>query len=107
MNVNLEKTNISSLKTFIELVEKYLFKTFNYNKIKGNITTKERKSLITIQNDELRSDRLQDKGSPFVVIDNQDYIEKIDYQLERSLFKELDCNPSKLFSEKLNLWIQK
>ena len=50
---------------------------------------------------------MQDKGSGFVVIDNQDYIEKIEYQLGRSSFGELDHYLSKLFSEKVNLWIQK
>ena len=47
------------------------------------------------------------QGLHFVVLDNQDYIEKIEYQLERSLLEELDHDPSKLFSEKVNLWIQK
>ena len=107
VNFRKEKTNISSLEAFIELVGKDLFKPSNYNKIKGNITTEERKALKTIQNDELRSYRLQDKGSRFVVLDNQDYVEKIDYQLGRSSFEELDHDPSKLFSEKVNLWIQK
>ena len=98
---------INSLEAFIELIEKYLFKPSNYSKIKGNITAEERKALKSIQNDELRSYRLQDKGSRFVVLDNQDYLEKIEYQLGRSSFEELDHSPSKLFSEKVNLWIQK
>ena len=96
---------LSSLEAFIELVEKDLFKPSNYNKIKGNITTEERKALKTIQNDELRSYRLQNKGSRFVARDNQVYVEKIDYQLGRSSFEELDHDPSKLFSEKVNFWI--
>ena len=50
---------------------------------------------------------MQDKGLRFVVLDNQDYIEKTEYQLGRSSFEELDHDPSKLFSEKVNLWIQK
>ena len=50
---------------------------------------------------------MQDKGSQFIVLDNQDYLEKIEYQLGRRSFDELDHNPSKLFSEKVNLWIQK
>ena len=50
---------------------------------------------------------MQDKGSRFVVLDSQDCVEKIDYQLGRSLFEEPDHDPSKLFSEKMNLWIQK
>ena len=107
VNFRKEKTNISSLEAFIELVEKDLFKPSNYNKIKRNITTEERKALKRIQNDELRSYRSQDKGSRFVVLDNQDYVEKIEYQLGRSSFEELDHDPSKLFSEKVNLWIQK
>ena len=98
LNFRGEKTNTSSLEAFIELVEKDLFKPSNYNKIKGNITTEERKALKAIQNDKLRSYRLQDNGSRFVVLDNQDYVEKTDYQLERSSFEELDHNPSKLFS---------
>ena len=109
LNVNFrkEKTNISSLEAFIELVEKDLFKLSNYSKIKGNITTEERKALQSIQNGELKSNRLQDKGSRLVVLDNQDYVEKTGYQLGRSSFEELDHNPSQLFSEKVNLWIQK
>ena len=47
------------------------------------------------------------QGLHFVVLDNQDYIEKIEYQLGRRLLEELDHDPSKLFSEKVNLWIQK
>ena len=50
---------------------------------------------------------MQDKGSQFIVLDNQDYLEKIEYQLGRSSFEELDHNPSKLFSEQVDLWIQK
>ena len=107
VNFRKEKTNISSLEVFIELVEKDLFKPSNYNKIKGNITTEERKALKSIQNDELRSYRLQDKGARFVVLDNKDYVEKIEYRLGRSSFDELDHDPSSSFSEKVNLWIQK
>ena len=50
---------------------------------------------------------MQNKGSCFAVCDNQDYVEKIDYQLGRSSFEEFDDDPSELFSEKVNLWIQK
>ena len=40
------------------------------------------------------------------IVDNQDCIEKINYQLGRSCFEELDYDPSKTFSERVNLWIQ-
>ena len=107
VNFRKKKTNISRLEPFIDLFEKDLFKPFNYSKIKGNITTGERKALKSIQNDYLRPYHLQDKGSRFVVLDNQDYVEKIEYQLGRSWLEELDHDPSNLFLEKVNLWIQK
>ena len=58
-----------------------------------------------MQHNELRSYRVQDQGSRFVVLDNEDYIEKINYQFGRSSFEELDYDPSKTFPEKVNLWI--
>ena len=39
----------------------------------------------------------------FVVLDNQDYIEKIDYQLGRILLERLDHSSSELFSKKVDL----
>ena len=70
----------------------------------GNITTEERQAPKTIQNKEFRSYCLQDNRLHFVVLDNQDYVEKIThYQLGRGPFEELDHNPSKSFSEKMNL----
>ena len=43
----------------------------------------------------------------FLVLDNQDYVEKINYPLGRSSFEEFDYDPSKNFSERVNLGIQK
>ena len=45
---------------------------------------------------------MQDRRSCFVALDNQDYIEKTNYQLERSSFEELDYDPSKIFSGRAN-----
>ena len=55
----------------------------------------------------MRSYRVQDEGSRFVVLDNQDYIKKINYQIGRSYFQEIDYDPSKTCSERINLWVQK
>ena len=84
VNFRKEKTNINSLGTFIELVEKHLFKPSNHNKIKRSVTTEKRKPLKTIQNGKLRSYRLQDKLLHFVILYYEGYIEKIDYQSGRS-----------------------
>ena len=46
---------------------------------------------------------MYNKGSRFVVLDNEDYIEKINYQLGRRSFEELDYDPSKTFSERVKL----
>lgn len=42
------------LKTLIEVVQKDVFNSSNYNKIKGYIATEETKALKTIENDVLR-----------------------------------------------------
>ena len=84
VNFRKEKTNINSLGTFIELVEKHLFKPSNHNKIKRSVTTEKRKPLKTIQNGKLRSYRLQDKLLHFVILYYEGYIEKIDYESGRS-----------------------
>lgn len=109
MNLNFrkEKINISSSGTFIGVVEKDLLKPSNYNKIKGNNITEERKALKRIQSNELRSYLLQNKLSHFLFLDGQNYMEKIDYQFERGSFEELDHDLSESFSEKVNLWFQK
>ena len=92
VNYRKDKANINSLETLIELVEDDIFKPDNYRQIKSNITKEEREGLKNIQRDSTRSNRIQDKGSRFVILDNDDYIEKIDYQL-RSSFSELNYDP--------------
>ena len=59
-----------------------------------------------IQRDSTRSYRIQDKGSQFVVLHNDDYMEKIDYQL-RSSFSELNDDPSNHFEINVIMWIEK
>ena len=51
--------------------------------------------------------RVQDKGSRFVILENEVYEEKIQQQIDRSSFKELKDYPSKLFQQKINNWIEK
>ena len=102
-----EKTNINSLETFIELVEDDIFKPHNYKIIKNNISNQERITLKDIQKDTSNTFRIQDKRSRFVVLDSNRYIEKIDHQLERSSFKQLDYNPSAKFCKKVTSWVKK
>ena len=39
--------------------------------------------------------RVQDKGSRFAVLDNEDYMQMNNYQLGTGSFQELDYDPSK------------
>ena len=42
----------------------------------------------------------------FFVLDSDSYIEKIDRQLERSFFQELDYHSSDKFHKKVTLWVK-
>ena len=51
--------------------------------------------------------RVQDKGSRFVVLDTNNYIEKVEHQINRSSFDKRDADPSPKFKEKVNNWLEK
>ena len=47
---------------------------------------------------------VQDKGSRFVVLDNEDYVKKVEHQIS---FQRLEYDPTKSFDVKVNTWIEK
>ena len=49
----------------------------------------------------------QGKGSGFVVLDTNNYIENVGHQINRSSFDKLDADPSPKFKEKVNNWLKK
>ena len=51
--------------------------------------------------------RVQDKGSRFVILENKDYEEKIQHQIDRSSFIQLEEDPSREFEQHVNDWIVK
>ena len=51
--------------------------------------------------------RVQDKGSGFVVISNDEYCKKVNTQIERSSFTQLPCDITKSFENKVNHFIVK
>ena len=51
--------------------------------------------------------RVQDKGSRFVVLSNNDYESKVQHQIDRSSFTQTDIDYSKNFEENVNSWISK
>ena len=50
---------------------------------------------------------VQDKGSRFVVLDTNSYIEKVEHQISRSSFDKRDADPSSNFKEEVNNWLEK
>ena len=48
--------------------------------------------------------RIQDKGSIFLPLTNQDYENKVEHQIARSSFKKLLSDPSQEFERKVKLW---
>ena len=47
------------------------------------------------------------KGSRFVVLDTNNYIEKGEHQINRSFFDKFDADPSHQSKEKVNNWLEK
>ena len=47
---------------------------------------------------------VQDKGSRFVILDNEDYVKKVEHQIS---FQRLEYNPTKSFDVKVNTWVEK
>ena len=45
--------------------------------------------------------RIQDKGSRFVILDNSDYEEKLQHQINRSSFEKIPENPNKTYEKEL------
>ena len=51
--------------------------------------------------------RVQGKGSRFVLLTNEPYWEKFQYQINRSSFTLLNRDTRKTFKDKVNIWIEK
>ena len=50
---------------------------------------------------------VQDKGSRLVVLDTNNYIEKVEHQINRISFDKLDADQSPKFKEKVSNWLEK
>ena len=92
---------------FIEIVEKELFDPENIKNVRQNLTKDERNVLAEIKKWKNNTVRVQDKGSQFVVLNNDDYVRKVEDQINRSSFLALDHNPSQEFDFKVEKWLEK
>ena len=60
-----------------------------------------------IRNWDKQTIRIQVKGSRLVILDNSDYEEKLQYQINRSSFQKISENPNKVYKKRVNTWIEK
>ena len=60
-----------------------------------------------IRNWDKQTIRIQVKGSRLVILDNSDYDEKVQYQINRGSFQKISENPNKVYKKRVNTWIEK
>ena len=60
-----------------------------------------------IRNWDKQTIRIQVKGSRLVILDNSDYEEKVQYQINRASFQKISEKPNKVYKKRVNTWIEK
>ena len=75
--------------------------------VRPNISKEEKEALKEIRSWNNQSVRFQDKGSRFLILDNNDYEQKTQIQINRSSFNQLGEDPSKKFDIQINNWVLK
>ena len=76
----------------------------NIKRVRSNLAYEERKALAELKSMENTVVRIQDKGSRFVLLTNEDYENKVEHQIAKSSFKKLPSDPSQEFERKVKLW---
>ena len=102
-----KKTDSKDLEMFIKKIEKDLFNPENVKKVRHNLSKNEKAARKDIRNYDKNVVRVQCKGSRFVVLDNEDYVKKVEHQINRSSFQRLEYDPTKSFEVKVKTWIEK
>ena len=100
-NFRVKETSVKALETFLENVERDLLNTDNLHNVHDNLNAAERIALKEIKNWEDKVVRVQDKGSRFVIMDKEDYVTKVNEQIARSSFIELNNDTSTEFQNKV------
>ena len=86
----------------------YIFQRTNYNKkMFHNITREERTALKETKTLENGCVRVQNKGSRFVILLNEDYCLKVNTQIERDSFITLPRDVTKSFEKKVDNFVLK
>ena len=93
------------MELFFEKIEKDTFDTAAVRNVRPNISKEEKEALKEIRCRNNQTVLVQDKGFPFVILDNNDYEQKIQAQINRSSFKQLEKDPSKNFDIHIDNWV--
>ena len=101
-----KETDNKSLETFIKKIEKVLFNPEHVKKSRHNLRKDEKAALKDIRNWDKNVVRVQDKGSRFEVLDNEDYVKKDEDQINRSSFQRLEYNPTKNIEVKVKILVE-
>ena len=94
-----------ALETFLATVENKLFDTERARRdLKANISSAENMALCQLRKSKDIVVRLQDKGSRFVILDRNDYIDKVESNLSVGSFDILSSDPSLSFYHTVKDW---
>ena len=88
-------------------MENDLFDPNDIRKPRNNLNKNKKLALKEIKSWDNKIIDVQNKGSCFVVLLNNDYEGKVQHQIDHSSYTELDNDDSKSFEEKVNSWISK
>ena len=97
-----------ALEAFLATIENNLFdiKRARTRPI-YNLSKLERSAMNQLRSSNDISVRLQDKGSRFFIVDRQDYIDKVESNLNDGSFDVLPSDPSIIFTETVKNWGEK
>ena len=97
-----------ALETFLATIENKLFdiKRARTRPI-SNLSKLARTAMNQLRSSNDISVRLQDKGSSFVILDRQDYIDKVESNLNDGSFDVLPSDPSIILTEAVKNWGEK
>ena len=98
-----------ALELFLELIENDIFHPdLAKTKYRSNLSIYERKELYSLQNNKDLAVRIQDKGPRFVVVDTNEYTEKMDkYFSDNPSFTCLDSDLTEDIISKVSNWAEK
>ena len=97
-----------ALETFLATVENKLFDAERARREpKANISRAENMALCQLRKSKDIVVRLQDKGSRFVILDRNDYIDKVESNLNDGSFDILSSDPSLSFYHTVKDWRDK